>query len=93
MIAPIWFTTIFVESPNGNLAVILSLLPITAPLTMVQRIVITTVPLWQLGLSLALLFASSVLVLWLIAKLFRVSTLLSGTPPKPAELLKLLRKA
>ncbi len=93
MIVPIWFTTIFIESPNGNLALILSLFPITAPLTMVQRIAITTVPAWQLGLSLALLFASSGLMLWLIAKLFRVSTLLSGTLPKPAELIKLLREA
>jgi ABC-2 type transport system permease protein len=93
MVVPIWFTTIFIESPNGNLAVLFSLFPITAPLTMVQRIAITTVPLWQLGLSLALLFASAGLMLWLIARLFRVHVLLSGTLPKPAELLKLLREA
>lgn len=93
MVVPIWFTTIFIESPNGNLAVLFSLFPITAPLTMVQRIALTTVPWWQLGLSLALLFASSGLMLWFVAKLFRVNVLLSGTLPKPAELLKLLREA
>jgi ABC-2 type transport system permease protein len=93
MIDPIWLTTIFIESPNGSLAVIMSLIPITAPLTMVQRIAITVVPWWQLGLSLVLLFAGSVFTLWLVAKVFRVNILLSGTMPKPAELFKLLREA
>jgi ABC-2 type transport system permease protein len=93
VVAPLWLLSVFIESPNGNLAVILSLIPITAPLSMVQRIAITVVPWWQLGLSLVLLAAGVGLTLWLAAKIFRVNTLLAGTVPKPAELLKLLREA
>lgn len=93
MVAPLWLLSVFIESPNGGLATILSLIPLTAPLAMVQRIAITTVPWWQLGLSLVLLTAGVGLALWLAAKIFRVNTLLAGTLPKPAELLKLLREA
>jgi ABC-2 type transport system permease protein len=93
MVIPLWLLTVFIETPNGGLATILSLIPITAPLAMVQRIAITAVPWWQLGLSLILLGAGVALTLWLAAKIFRVNTLLAGTLPKPAELVKLLREA
>jgi ABC-2 type transport system permease protein len=36
MVIPLWLLSIFLEAPNGNLAVILSLIPITAPLAMVH---------------------------------------------------------
>jgi ABC-2 type transport system permease protein len=93
MVIPLWLLTVFIEAPNGGVATLLSLIPITAPLAMVQRIAITVVPLWQLGLSLSLLAAAVALTLWLAAKIFRVNTLLAGTLPKPAELLNLLREA
>jgi ABC-2 type transport system permease protein len=93
MVIPLWLINFFIETPNGNVAVILSLFPITAPLAMVQRIAIAVVPWWQLGLSLVLLALGVIMTLWLAAKLFRVNTLLAGTVPKPAELFRLLREA
>jgi ABC-2 type transport system permease protein len=92
MMMPLWLLSVFIEAPNGNLAVILSLIPITAPLSMVQRIAITVVPLWQLVFSLALLVLGILVSLRLSAKIFRVHTLLSGTLPTPAQLLRLLRE-
>jgi ABC-2 type transport system permease protein len=93
MVVPLWLLSVFVESPNSSLAVILSMIPITAPLAMVQRIGIAVVPWWQTALSLMLLAVGILLALWLAAKMFRVSTLLAGTLPKPIELLRLLREA
>jgi ABC-2 type transport system permease protein len=84
---------VFIETPNADLPTILSLIPITAPLSMVQRIAIAVVPWWHLALSLMLLVLSVILMLWLAAKIFRVNTLLAGTVPKPAELLRLIREA
>lgn len=92
MVVPLWLLSVFVVAPNGNLAVILSLIPITAPLSMVQRIAITVVPLWQLVLSLVLLMLGVLATLWLAARVFRIHTLLAGTIPKPTELLRLLRE-
>ncbi len=93
MVIPLWLLSIFIETPNSTVAVVLSLFPITAPLSMVQRIAITVVPWWQLALSLTLLAGCIALTLWLAAKIFRVQTLLSGTLPRPAELLGLIRQA
>jgi ABC-2 type transport system permease protein len=93
MVIPLWLINFFIETPNGNVAVILSLFPITAPLAMVQRIAIAVVPWWQLALSLVLLALGVIMTLWLASKLFRVNTLLAGTLPKLAELFRLLREA
>jgi len=91
MVIPLWLLSIFLEAPNGNLAVILSLIPITAPLAMVQRIAITSVPAWQIVLSLTLLGIAVLGALWLSARIFRVHTLLAGTVPRPSEWIRLLR--
>lgn len=93
MIVPLWLINVFIETPNSGLAVALSLIPITSPLGMIQRIAITAVPAWQLILSLILLALGVGVTLWLAAKISRVNTLLAGVLPKPAELLKLLREA
>lgn len=93
MVVPLWLLNIFIETPNGNLPLILSLIPITAPLSMVQRIAIAVVPRWQLILSLTLLVVGILSTLWLASKVFRVNTLLAGTVPKPRELLRLLRES
>lgn len=91
MVIPLWLLSIFLEAPNGNVAVVLSLIPITAPLAMVQRIAITSVPAWQIVLSLVLLGIAVLAALWLSARIFRVHTLLAGTVPKPSEWISLLR--
>lgn len=89
-VAPLMLLPIILEHPNGALAVTLSLLPFCSPLGMIQRIVITTVPAWQIALSLAILLLSILAALWVSARLFRVNTLLSGQLPAPRELLLLL---
>jgi ABC-2 type transport system permease protein len=89
-VVPMVLLPVLLESPNGTLAVVLSLMPFCSPLGMVQRIVITAVPGWQIALSLAILGFSVLVALWLSARLFRVNTLLSGQLPTPRELAQLL---
>jgi hypothetical protein len=45
---------------------------------MLMRMTSTTVPTWQLGLALLLLLLFAVLTVGVMARLFRVQTLLSG---------------
>ncbi|MFZ0548038.1 MAG: ABC transporter permease [Candidatus Promineifilaceae bacterium] len=78
------------QAPNTTLALILSLFPMTAPIAMIERMVITAVPIWQVGLSLGLLALSVVLGLWLSARLFQVNSLLSGQVPDRKELVRIL---
>ncbi len=88
---PFFFLTIFADEPNGTFATVLSLIPLTAPLAMVMRVVVTDVPLGQLALSAALLVASVAGAIWFAGRLFRVHTLLSGTMPKWRDIPKLIR--
>lgn len=88
---PLYFISLFVEAPNAPLAVGLSLFPITAPIAMTMRLVIGTVPGWQIALGIALLVFTIVAMLWLAGRLFRVQTLLAGQAPKLRDLPKLIR--
>ncbi len=78
MTLPIYLWMSITSSPHGPLAIILSLVPFSSPMTMLMRITSTAVPGWQIGLSLALLLLTGVGMIWLMGRLFRVQTLLSG---------------
>ena len=78
MILPIYLWAAIVAAPNGPLAVTLSLIPFSAPVAMLMRITATTVPGWQVGVSLLLLALTAAWIIGLMARLFRAQTLLSG---------------
>jgi ABC-2 type transport system permease protein len=88
---PLYFIGLFTTSPDAPLPVILSLIPVTAPLSMVMRISLSTVPAWQIAVSLILLIALDVVMIWLAGRMFRVQTLLAGQAPKLRDIPRLLR--
>ena len=79
-----------VENPDGPLAFWCSLIPITSPIVMMMRLPFE-VPLWQKLLSVALLFATSVSMVWLSAKIYRVGILMYGKKPSFKEMAKWIR--
>ncbi|NWG17084.1 MAG: ABC transporter permease [Chloroflexi bacterium] len=90
-VIPLYFVALFIASPDATLPVILSLFPVTSPLAMVMRISITTVPIWQILLSLALLVILDAGMIWMAGRMFRVNTLLAGQTPKLKDIPRLLR--
>lgn len=90
ILIPLFAITIIAENPNGTVAIVMSIFPITAPLAMIMRSVSTTVPLLELALSIIFTSALVVGALWMAGRLFRVTTLLSGSKPKLKDLPKLL---
>lgn len=88
---PMYFIGLFTTSPDAALPVILSLIPVTAPLSMVMRISLTTVPAWQIAVSLTLLIALDAVMIWLAGRMFRVQTLLAGQTPKLRDIPRLLK--
>jgi ABC-2 type transport system permease protein len=80
MIIPLMLLNVFVRSPNGALGLIFSLFPFTAPITMMMRMSITEVPLWQPLLSCALLLLTSALVVRSVVGMFRAQNLIYGGP-------------
>lgn len=72
-----------------NLAMLVcSFIPFTSPIAMFTRIAMSTVPVYQIVLSIGLLAISVVGIGVLSAKIYRVGVLLYGTPPKLGAILK-----
>ena len=88
---PLYFISLFASAPEGPIPTFLSIFPLTAPIAMTARLVISNVPVWQLALSLGLLALSAIGVMWLAGRAFRVNLLLAGQMPKLKDLPKVLR--
>jgi ABC-2 type transport system permease protein len=78
LLVPLFLISILIEHPDGMLAILLSLFPLTAPVTMMLRLAAISVPLWQILLSIVLLGLSVFLAIRAAAGMFRAQTLLSG---------------
>lgn len=91
LVASLMFMLAILESPDGPLAVTLSLIPPLAPLLMFLRIVVLTPPVWQIALSLGLLLASIAGVVWFAARIYRVGILMYGKRPTFPELMRWVR--
>lgn len=89
-VVPLWFMTLIVNEPNGQIAVILSLIPLTAPMTMVMRASLITIPVIELISSMVLMVVGIALMLWIAARLFRINNLLAGNTPKLRDIPRLL---
>jgi ABC-2 type transport system permease protein len=80
LMVPLFFISLLVEEPNGTVATILSLFPLTSPTTMMMRLSIGAVPIWQNILALLLLLGMAYLSIRAVSGMFRAQTMLSGQP-------------
>jgi len=79
------------QSPDGTLAVTVSMIPGMSPLIMFLRIVVLTPPMWQILLSIALLVLGILAVVWVAARVYRVGILMYGKRPTFPELMRWVR--
>ncbi len=93
IVASFLAATVALGDPESGAARILSFIPPLSPMTMFTRVSLGSPPLWEVALSIVLLLAMIALVLWLAAKIYRVSILLYGTRPGPRGILTLLRSS
>ena len=78
------------ENTDGPLAFWTSLFPLTSPVVMMVRLPFG-VPAWQIILSVALLFATALLFVWVSARIYRVGILMYGKKPSVKEMIKWMR--
>src|SRR5947209_1392978 len=82
-----------VRSPNSPLAFWASMIPFFSPITMLVRITTQTPPFWQIALSLAIGFATVVLLVWPAGRVYRVGMLMYGKRATIPEVLKWIRQS
>ena len=90
MIIPLMFITVMIAQPNGILAIVLSLFPLTSPVTMMLRLTVTIVPTWQLLLSVTFLILAAFIILRGVASIFRAQTMLTGQPLSLRNIYRLI---
>jgi ABC-2 type transport system permease protein len=73
-----------INGPNPALTV-MSIFPLTAPMTMLERMSARQVPLWQVGLSIGLCLITMYLVMRLAVTIFTGGILRSGQRVKLRE--------
>jgi ABC-2 type transport system permease protein len=81
------------SNPNAPLAVVLSYIPLTAPVMMLIRLGFGQVPTGEVIISLLLLIAGIALCLWGGAKVFRVGLLMYGKRPSLRDLARAFKEA
>jgi len=81
------------NDPGGQMAIATSMIPFSSPIIMPVRVATSDVPTAQLVLSLAISVASSVLVVWLSARVYRIGILMYGKRPNLKELWRWARQS
>lgn len=78
------------NNPEGPLGFWLSIIPFTSPVAMIARIPFG-VPIWEIALSMILLIFSTLLMIYIAAKVYRVGILMYGNKATMKELWKWIR--
>ena len=77
------------RAPDGTLALTLSMIPTASPFLMLLRIALQPgPPLWQVLLSVALLVATALTVVWAAGRIFRTGLLMQGKSATIPEMLR-----
>lgn len=83
-------STSIASNPNSSLAFWLSVIPFTSPMVMMTRIPFE-IPVGQILLSLAVLYASFIAMVWIAGKVYRVGIFMHGKKPTFKELVRWTR--
>ena len=78
------------NNPDGPLGFWLSIIPFTSPVAMIARIPYG-VPAWEIDLSIFLLLATTIFMIFLAGKIYRVGILMYGNKATLKELWKWIR--
>ena len=91
------FIVVMTSMSSGNvdntIMKVCSYIPFTSPMSMFTRIAMSTVPWYEIAISIAILVGSTVGIGVLSAKIYRVGVLMYGTTPKISNIIKAVWKA
>jgi len=91
MALPIVMIFPVMANPDSTLAVVLSLVPLFAPVLFFMRMTVQMPPLWQIALCLALLVANIFVIARIAAAVYRVGILMYGKRPTLRDIAAWIR--
>lgn len=81
------------RSPDSPFSFWVSIIPFTAPVAMVVRIVTQTPPFWQIALSLVIGFGTVLVIMYVASRIYRVGMLMYGKRASIPEAIRWARQA
>lgn len=81
------------RSPDSSFSIWVSMIPFSAPVAMLVRIVTQTPPFWQIALSLLIGFTTVLGITWIASRIYRVGMLMYGKRASLPEALRWARQA
>ena len=90
-VSPLWFSSAIILFPNNPAFIVLTIFPFTAPVTLMLRLGSTSVPAWQIIVSIIVLAITVVGGLFLTAKIVRTFLLMYGKRPGIGEIIRSIR--
>jgi ABC-2 type transport system permease protein len=72
--------------PDSPAVIVTSFVPLIAPFVMFARIVVSSVPVWQVGVSLLINLIAIYVIAVLGGRIYRVGMLLYGRAPRPSQI-------
>lgn len=91
IILPMLFLGRVAQDPDSTFSVITSLIPFFSPMLMPVRVAMTSVPLWEYGLSIVLMTGTFLGLIWLSSRIYRVGILMYGKKASISEMVKWIR--
>jgi len=91
LIIPLLMNGYLVKNPDSTVSVVMSLIPFFSPIIMFARINLASPPFIEIAASIIILLLTIVLLIWFVAKIFRVGILMYGKRPTLPEIIKWLR--
>jgi len=90
---PLIFSQFILMYPDAILTTALAYFPLTSPITMIMLLSIGEVQFHELMISVLILTFSTLLIIELSVKIFRVSLLMYGKKPTIGEMIKYVRES
>lgn len=91
LVASVIMFPVVIRNPSSTFAVVITMIPFFSPILMVLRVALEPPPAWQMLLSVGILALTTVVTVYVSAKIYRVGMLMYGKRPSLVELVRWLR--
>ena len=91
LVIPILLMMFVMRSPDSTLSIVLSLIPFFSPILMLLRVCVLLPPFIEILSSIVLLITTTVGMIWITGKIYRVGLLMYGKRPSLPEIIKWVR--
>lgn len=90
LIIPMVCSSLIANAPDSSLALWMAMIPFTSPVGMMLRIPFG-VPIWQIAVSVTILFATFILFTWFASKVYRTGILMYGKKVSWKEIFRWIK--